>query len=370
MSIPLHLFGTSPSGISFTPEFPLTDKYWEETPASFETLKCPRTVNSLPKEDIAKITQDDFDQLKFILVNSNIREEFYYEEGPQIFTNSSHFRGEKTGPSYNVFLRILAALSTSGKPWFGIVPDTRSSQVWKWPRGLPQDEDVMPYKHPELANKLAEPEDTFVFLEELQKTFPRTHEFAGTLMIFNRIAIRVLDQEYILPANLPFVCCNITDEDLHSNGYCAPEIIANPAFLTLLQTEPAKANELYLEALADLFHYTPQDEDCRYTDWDTFINNHTPEISHLVHPETARLTTALTSTKEIHQAARNILASHLPEYREILENPQPDGQNSVKIQSLTFNQDGFTIDAILQTKNQKYSIKFRNNHCSSTPLAA
>ena len=361
----LHLIGRDPiSGKTFIPKLGLNDVFWETTTEDVCIwLHYPRAIGSVPKEDIQTLwdnssnPEESLKALSFILRKSDLHLEFDKEdERPQedrIFPASYH--SHPIGASYNIALRLIEALSP--EIWCAALPDYRGTEVLRNNRILTEEENKQ--KLPKwLSDKIVDPEEVRpIFGPEIKKLGP-IPEFEGDLHIFTSIGLKVQENTWNLPDDQTFVCLQLDKDDRMQNTGKRPFIIANPAYLALLEKNPKAARELYREALGDAFHYQSQDSDQRYFDSDCFYLENPEEIQLLVQTEEAHQLTIKRESKALIKAARKIVASYLPHLEPSITRKNQDTKFHLK--EISFVKNELSLTATVQTPKETHKLSLRH----------
>lgn len=242
----------------YSPNSPIRD---------FDYATC---VTSKPKSDWDAARAEGFDdsqilaQLDFVLLNASIH---YFPEGEDQFPNAPKFlrlvsdENEESPKAlalgYSVTLRILERICNDGSAFIGIPPQSCRSELWKWEK-LPETFD--PSKGPKLT--YVEPDQIHIRLG--RETFAYFEGPGYQLRIFDSIGLEIPSAKWSkqIDPQKPFVAVStqIASLELDLYEHEIPLLVANEAFLELIDKDPEAAKQLSLAAIQDLFFYRKQSE--------------------------------------------------------------------------------------------------------------
>ena len=338
-----HLAGKEPiTGFQFNDGFLLNHAFWEQTSlATFERMKYSRTVNSLPEEDQAQLTKlagararESLSQVDFVLTESDCRvdleeirngPEFVLPDNP-LYTHGAHYavHRQERRPSFNIHLRVIERLCREGKLWIAIAPESSACPVWRYGHPKSESDFVAP---PELAGRCLGATNINLVLEGLTATIRQNPECTVDLLVFKTIGFEVQNTETALKGRrwtidpaMPFVATRIDPEDLYSICACAtPILVANEAFLQLLQTHPAEAQKLYDAAVLDIHTYSKQSEETAEYTLEQFQEQFAANLALLLDQKAAQREAITRLGNETAKLIRDHIESLSPQLSDMLD---------------------------------------------------
>jgi hypothetical protein len=357
----LHLFGEDPiSQLEFHPNIPMTDGGWmDEADSFYKRMECPRTIGSIPKEDIEKIERQSPSpsssllSLEFILSKSNYSDfEWVNPKNPKLGKN-------KISPTYNMALQIIDCLSKYNKIWAGALPDTRSSETWKTYKPLPKEDspDNLPK---DLKPKLLEPSQITLLLKGEERTIDSIPDFKSELLIYEEVGVEIFGRKYYLD-DCPFICPLIgEDESYGLVTWQGPLLLANRKFINLLETDSKSAQEIYKKSRETLFFYRSQGEDQDEYSLNQFEEDYPESIALLTNRGLAVKNKIKSIEEKISQSIAELLKSCMPSLsKKILEDCEKTKGLTVK--DFRWNpKSGLSLSCLLKIGNEEKSIEIKN----------
>jgi hypothetical protein len=355
----LHLLGQDPISLKeFKPEMPLTDATWLNSDSDFfSNLRCPRSIGSCPKTDIESIIgispspKASLLSLKFILARTDYTE--FEWENPK----NPPLGEDELKPTYNIALKIIHSLCQNNRLWVAGIPNTRSSETWRHFVQLPKEE--INSLAPDLTPKIVEPKDISLILGRKVKTLSPTNDFQAEIIVYDNIGLEVHKNKHMLE-EIPFVCPLVGEDELcGAVSYKGPLLLANKAFLNILETKPSKAKEIYKKSSEDLFFYRSQECDQNEYDYDHFRADYPENIDLLANPGLAIKKKIQWVEKTISESIADLTKSILP---SLCDKISQDCQSTkeLRIKEVKWDpKNGLSLQASWKSKqiNKKIELK-------------